>query len=61
MTVDEIKNRIKKAKYFRDSEGKLKIVEIRDNTFLVVDNSGEQYQLFYVDYAVQRQPFEIIL
>lgn len=60
MDKAEFKNQIKKAKYFRDGEGKLRILEVRDDTFLAEDSDGECYELFYVDYVMSRQKFEII-
>lgn len=60
MDKDELKKQIKKAKYFCDSEGKLKILEVRNDTFLAEDSDGECYELFYVDYVIGRQKFEII-
>lgn len=61
MDKEDLKKQIKKAKYFRDGEGKLKILEVRNDTFLAEDNNGECYELFYVDYVNDRQKFEIIM
>lgn len=60
MNKEDFKKSLKKAKYFCDSEGKLKIIEVRTETFLVEDSDGEFYELFYVDYTFNRQTFEII-
>lgn len=60
MDKDELQKQIKKAKYFRDSEGKLKIIETRNDSFVAEDSDGELYVLYYVDYTFNRQKFEII-
>lgn len=56
----EIKKKLTGAKYFRDEEGKLKIIKIYEDTFLAEDADGVRYELFYVDYEFNRQKFEII-
>lgn len=60
MDKAEIKKKIAGATYFRDEEGKLKIVKVYEDTFLAEDTDGEVYEIFYVDYESNRQKFEII-
>ena len=60
MTKEEIKTQVSRAAYFRDSEGRLRIVEVLVDSFKARDLEGEIYELFYCDYALDRQKFEII-
>lgn len=60
MTKAELKKKLFGATYFRDGEGKLKIIKLYEDRFAAEDSTKEVHILFYVDYAESRQPFEII-
>ena len=60
MTEDEFRAKIARASYFCDDEGRLKIVEVNKDSFLAEAAGGDLYELFYSDYVLERQKFEII-
>lgn len=60
MTKDELRSIIAKSNYFRDSEGTLEILDVRDELFIAKDIDGEIYELFYSDYVDNKQTFQVL-